>query len=309
MDFYHCMRLTNIFIVIMVTATLSLVFHSAAPRALEWGSAVNLPSPLSFQSSLSDFFNTLHARVTALGKVDLTPKAFAQLDPPFNAAQPRTYFVCSGNACVKKIGKGISQCRTDSDCATQRTACVGNTCMLVTEPGEDECTLGVPCDAVSHKTCVNYGVGPQCVAIPGGPKPDEVTCDDTQDCIDANIPPIREFPTFAPLNFCGANGQPCQCTAGKLPIDPGLIKSFNTLVHAEKIPAFSGFGPTASWANRWQECGSPLCAVDLKVGSTAAEAYQTALGGVPVFSPINGVVRKVYTLEGGYGQCIVIGVN
>lgn len=235
-------------------------------------------------------------------------EALAQLDwPPFNAARPRTYYLCENNACKKYFGKGFSECRTDADCKTSHTTCLGNACIVVPEPGEDECVLGRACDSTSHRTCVNYGVGPQCVAIPGPPRLDEVTCDDDQDCIDADIPPIQELPQVTrPLfNFCGSNGEPCECTVGELPIDPALIKGFNTTVHAEKIPAFSG--QDTSWANRWHVCESGLCAVDLRVGLTAEAAYQRARSGVPVVTPFKGTVRKVYPLEGGYGSCVVIG--
>lgn len=301
------MRLNDILIVILLTAALSLVFHSATPAGLGTSNDPLIFVASGYEKIFSDATNAVTSRVTNFFSLLTTSNAQAQLDPPSNAGQPRTYYTCDGGSCVKKFGKGVSECRDTSDCRTQRLGCVGNTCTILYEPGDDECSRpGVPCDAGWRKTCVNYGVGPQCVALPGPPKANEVTCDDNQDCIDADIPPIQDFPSSAPLNFCGANGQGCECTLGELPIDPALIKSFNTMVHAEQAPTYFG---QISWANRWQRCGSPLCAVDLRVGSTAAEAYQTALAGVPVFSPINGVVREVYELQGGYGQCIVIGVN
>lgn len=225
--------------------------------------------------------------------------AYAQTDAPFNASRTRTYKVCSDNACIVKKGKGISQCRVDADCKTSHTTCSGNRCILVQEPGTDECVLDQPCTAVSHHACRDFGLGPFCAAVGGPPRAGEVLCGDDDDCADdpsPSVPDLPPTPGAPPPNFCGSAGAPCQCIAGALPIDPSLVKRFNSTVHGE---------PNTQQDHGWAICGSGYCAVDLNVGATADEAFAVASRGVPIFSPINGTVTAADT-GGRFGNCVII---
>jgi hypothetical protein len=82
---------------------------------------------------------------------------------------------------------------------------------------------------------------------------------------------------------------------GALPISASVVRRFNNTLHGE--PG-SGHG--------WASCGNPLCAVDLNVGNNADEAYNAARAGIPIYSPIAGIVKSIGTLPSGTGLCVRI---
>lgn len=209
-----------------------------------------------------------------------------------NADCRTVHNICDEERCVRIAGPGFDECEFSSDCASSHSACRGDQCVRLPGSGQDQCDSDTDCPLTSYKTCVYQGLGGFCTTVLG--KTAEGTADfclsDT-DC-DGYITDFTDGDELALVINDPRSTQ--MCTNGAPPIEPAVVESFNNNIHRQ--PG-SGHG--------WVRCQKPQCAVDLRPGTTSCEANAKAVAGVPIASPINGIVTEIFSLA-PYGDCVVI---